>query len=481
VDEAVRGALSTSLWKRLELVIEDIYAGPGFHGYYADVHEGDATALLHVNAWASLSADYQFIRRNLSLLTANGTADRNQSASLTAALSLPSAWRLDMGARAARAFDALAPTDFDYREAAARVGISTFGKFYSLSFQGVAGPHADDLAGELYLVDETDAYLSVFPTPRQSFDISASWSNRDLDRSIVFAPNRSVSIGASVQPLDQLYIDCDIRRSLEDRIAAETDARVRYIPKKGPEVTASYRMRVEDQGATPEHDALLVVSLPVNIPIGRSTRTAAIRGRIYDADLPGQPGIAGVVVSAGGAYAMTSADGTYLLANLPPGPQALEVDRRRVGVGRIANVPQPLAMVLRGGRTERQDLGITTASTLTGRVIRIPAATDTKAGVVALARVEPGEPQGAAGVVLAISDGQETVTARTAADGRFFLSSLRPGRWTVRILTESLPVPFEPVLSEQVITLASGAALEMGDVAVRPQLRPIQMQDPLDP
>jgi hypothetical protein len=476
--EAVRGAVTTALGRHLALTAEDVVAGPEFHGYYADLHQGSATLLLRGPAWATLSGDVRFLDRNLALDPGRGAADRTRSGGLDALLSPSPKWSLDVGARAARAFDAMDPSTWAYSEAAGRFRVTTSGTGFGLSVGGLAGPHRDDVTGDSALLTTSDVFVSVFPSPRASLNVSATWSNRDVDRSVLFAPDRTVGLGLTWQPIDALCFDGDVRRSLQDRIAVQSDAQLRWLPKRGPQITARYRLREDEELTAPEHDAMLGLSLPIGVPVGLKRTTGAIRGRVYDADLPGHPGIAGVVVSAGGHYAVTGPDGAYTLADLDAGPQALEADRRRVGVGRVVNVPQPLVVVVRGGHAEVADLGVTDAAELRGRVVLVPASTDTGAGVVALDRVTSEGPTGMSGVVLRISDGRETVTARTAADGTFSVGEMRPGTWVVRIDPGSVPDRLEPVADQWTVVLTSGATRALGDLAVRPKLRPLRMQAP---
>jgi hypothetical protein len=164
------------------------------------------------------------------------------------------------------------------------------------------------------------------------------------------------------------------------------------------------------------------VSLPFS---GR----ASVEGRISDR-LTGRPR-PGVLVRLGDLVTSSDARGNYRF-NLPgPGRAYLDVDRGTLAAGEVPDQPTPVEVVVRTGTPTVVDLAMIPGASLTGSVSlwNYPQATSVD-------RVEAG---GLGNVVLELFDQSTTQRLVTNQAGAFEVPDLRPGRYTLRLASDSVP------------------------------------------
>jgi len=143
-----------------------------------------------------------------------------------------------------------------------------------------------------------------------------------------------------------------------------------------------------------------------------------------------------VVLSAGGATAVTDDAGEYEFPSLKPDVYALQVDLGSAGVGRVTVVPAPFLVTVLGGEEARVDIGVVPASSVAGEFtvyeFTEAARLDTAKGDL----IPAGK---ASGLLVELSGGGGVFRSLTDSRGRFRFNDLRPGTWVLRVATGGLP------------------------------------------
>jgi hypothetical protein len=238
------------------------------------------------------------------------------------------------------------------------------------------------------------------------------------------APRGTLLLGADVSwahergPLAMTYLTAAAQATFRSRSGAETSAQLIYANLGHGMSAAPVQVR-------------LSYAVPFRVPLPAASRQR-VAGRVLDHR--GAP-LADVLVHLGRQSVLTSSDGAFSFARESHVREYLTIDRGSLGVGMVALQELPIRV------DPGEEMGpITIAVAPAGRLH----------GVVVLGD-EAGVPPA---VVVEVDDGVQRVRAVTDAAGRFQFRDLRPGTWTVRILTESLRPDVET--DRDAVTLQAG-------------------------
>jgi hypothetical protein len=241
-----------------------------------------------------------------------------------------------------------------------------------------------------------------------------------------------------------------------------------------------------------EGSAFLVYGIPIGLPTGRRSSTGSLKGRLYDAELAGGAPLAGVVLSANGAYAVSQANGEFTFPALKPGSYMLQVDPRSIGAGKVTTAELPIPFDVEGGKTTALDIGVVTACRVAGEVKLFEFAAGTQVPRLfgasngtqqqPLMTIQPDSASvgltevGGVRILVEITDGAQTLRQYTGLDGRFDFQQIRPGVWHIRFHEHDVPELHHVEHREVVVELEPG---EETFVVTRviPEVRPIRIID----
>ncbi|MEX0601874.1 MAG: carboxypeptidase-like regulatory domain-containing protein, partial [Bacteroidota bacterium] len=173
-----------------------------------------------------------------------------------------------------------------------------------------------------------------------------------------------------------------------------------------------------------QYSALLEYAVPLAIPVKRTTASGEIRGRVVDESGKGMPG---VLVSLGTSAAVTDASGRYSFVSLRPGDYYVLLDKATIGLDRVAMVPMPLKVSVRGGEDVPLDLRVVRSALVEGSIRLVRADTTSSDD-------SPEAMEGKGGMVLELARDGEVHRRVTDNLGRFSFRDLRPGRWLLRVV-----------------------------------------------
>lgn len=205
---------------------------------------------------------------------------------------------------------------------------------------------------------------------------------------------------------------------------------------------------------------------PLGVPVSRLGDRGRVAGRVFEAETGA--GIARVPVRLGDRTVVTDDRGVWAFSGVPPGVHPLDVDRLSAGLDRVPGRALPLAVTVRGGRTERVEVGMERGARVSGSVLLLASASGAP---------PEGGAAGSSGmrdVVVRLSRAGETVRRVTDASGGFAFADVLPGRWTLALEDPALPAHHHLERDSLVLDLRAGEAAA-AEMRVVPRHRPLVM------
>jgi hypothetical protein len=244
-----------------------------------------------------------------------------------------------------------------------------------------------------------------------------------------------------------------------------------------------------DRGVTyDDSNLLLSYSMPIELPVGRRTDVATVRGRIFD-EQSGR-GLSNVVLKLDRVVAVSDAEGYFSFPAVNVKRYELKVAGGSIPSGMIPNRPLPVAVNARYDDSCPIDIPYIRGASLAGQVQLYAPAADLlpsqtfrgRRGAVGGQR-EIGRDDlklrgGVAQVLVTITDGEETMRRVTNPNGDFRFVGLKPGTWTVSLHSDGLPENASAVEDRFTFELEPGEAAE-ASFRVEQRIRRMRMLSPL--
>ncbi|HEU4747863.1 MAG TPA: SPOR domain-containing protein, partial [Gemmatimonadaceae bacterium] len=228
----------------------------------------------------------------------------------------------------------------------------------------------------------------------------------------------------------------------------------------GSGFAADFRWRAITSGAAnvrPEMQFSLTV--PLGIPARRSGNAGRITGRVYD--VATGRGVPNALVKVGDQAVLTDKSGRLDFGSVRPNTYNVQLDLGSLGGGRVPLAGAGTPITARAGKTSRIELGVGRGSRVTGRV-RLYAPADPMRWSGAIEQAS--DTGGISGLIVTLTNGEDTHRRVTDGDGSFEASELRPGRWTASVAGEDLP-PLHHLAPDSLATRV--AAGETGTIEIR--------------
>ena len=184
------------------------------------------------------------------------------------------------------------------------------------------------------------------------------------------------------------------------------------------------------QVGNPELTFSVNYSYNFGIPVVQVIKGGDIKGRItYDNDEPA----VGIILNLQNKTAITDKNGDFWFKTVPPGKQLLVVDRSKLGIDEVINIPTPIEVDVIEDRVSTLNFKITKGARLTGRF------SIEKSDNVLLnnSKVTVGD------IVIELKNDFEQFRITTDNAGNYSFPMVRPGKWVFKIYTSSLPSGYE--------------------------------------
>ncbi|MBL0062060.1 MAG: SPOR domain-containing protein [bacterium] len=348
--------------------------------------------------------------------------------------------------------DKLTSPEFDNRVSFLVARLQKSFRTVGLSSTVMRGVRKDYLTGQSS--DLENYRLSVDAHPIRGQRCEGWWQTGHSGYSIDAKRSNIIGFNAEYNTINSLLLNASFqivdRNDDHDFESLQYDVGVQYEPYKNHFITLKLRKRDFDElQFDHETSYMLSYQLPVGIPIGRKRDQGSLQGRIYDIDNPTAGGIPGALLRVGDRTTLSDKNGKFVFHSLSRGVHYLQIENAAFGLDRVPMERMPIELNIVGARTESIDLKIAKSCTISGNVsVYGHRDENTERGILvesgtadSLAqRTRELQPlRGLADCNLALSNGDEMITATTASDGSFAVRKLRPGVWTVTMRTTNLP------------------------------------------
>ncbi len=473
------------------------HAEPDYYGCYHDSDHSYASLSYPLAPRLQGHVSYNRYKSNLDLRPDRRDANRETLWRGGITYALAGGWYFALDYDDFERYDALPPRDFDYQEQALRLSAGRSADRYSARIEVRTGEQHDRRSGESETLWSYNFFASYRPRRESFFTLYAGWGDGEaLSGGRLLGASNNLGASVAWQPRPDLTLDFWYTRyNFDSSDHPESD---QYSFRLARRLSNSHLLTLEMRHNTgdwrdDETSYVLAYTIPLGLPISKKS-VGSIRGRVYDAEAPGQPGVAGVILRANGATAVTNAKGEFIFPSAAPGTYQLSVDRVSIGVERVTEQKLPLTVEVVAGESVPVELGVVRAATVSGTVLLIPADNNNGNGnggglngkgpngngavVVGAPGVDNGkrEPTGLGNMLVELTNGQEIMRRLTDQNGRFLFDGVRAGSWRLKVYDHNLPAYHYLETPEQDLTLEPGQAAEV-TVRVLPKVRQIRFID----
>jgi len=502
-DNAYRVSLNGRPRQKLYYDFYLIHGDPDYYGSYWDTEYLYGTVSFPLAQRTQGHVSYRKWERNLDLRADRRYAPRERQWDLGINRDIGHGWYLSLAYDDLRRYELLPPADYDYDEQGITLGVGRTRDKYSFRFEARTADQEDRLAGLSRRGWNYEIFGTYRPSAKNYFTLHVGFGDDEaLQGSYLLRESSNLEFMSSWQLRPDMDLNFWYTKYNFDGgdYRPESDSynlRLRY------ELPNTHQLILEARHNTcdwweDETSYMLAYTIPLGLPVAKKKNIGSIRGRVYDAEAPGQPGLPGVILRTNGATAVTNAKGEFIFPSAVPGTYQISVDRTSIGLERTTEQKMPLTVEVVGGESTEVDLGVVRAAQLSGKVLVMPAngngngnngnggngngngANGNGNGAVVIG--EPGnnkgrrEPTGLANVLVELANGQEILRRITDQKGEFLFDSIRPGSWHLKVYDHNLPAYHYLETPEQDLTLEPGARAEI-TVRILPKVRQIKFID----
>lgn len=444
--------------ERLYYFVEKLRSGSDYPGFYNDTDFLRATLSAPLAQRVRIRGSFAEDRSNLDKDPQQSSASLERRYRLGIDLDLTRATLLSFQYERDEREDLLPSPDYD--NVAHAVSISINQSFSSLAIRAALRPLRieDNLAKESedHLTWRIDGIFS--PTQHQHYSAFYSRGYEGLTADMDL--EETAGFNATYELRDRFFLDLRYERKGIGEAEAETDqflGSLKYISRWNHEFTVEARyLNFTDRETEETTSALVTYSIPFGIPVARRKDIGYVRGRVYDADDPDHPGIPDLVLYIGSVAAVTDAKGRFFFPALKVGSYYLWMEQSGLERGRIPGIQVPAPIIISAAREKKLDIPVTRAARLhVEAIIYKPA----KGAAFLFSEKEEKkvvQAGGFSGLRIELTRGKETIRRTTGTQGRRTIRNLRPGSWTLRVPSQSLPRYHYVETPEQEITLNPG-------------------------
>lgn len=481
---------ATARYRGMRVSLNKIYAHPDFPGYYRDQDYTMAEVHLPLSKDLRYHASYRLLLQNLEKDTTQSTAIRENYFTTGLTYAFRKATTATVEGEDLRRMDRLpfGSVNQGVRTLALRLrqDIRTLTLSGSVK-RGIGDDRARDTRSNFEYYN-----LSANLTPAQWQNYSASFQTGHSGISIGAKRTRTVALSAGYRFFRQLWLSTSFQkndwgnRSDYENDLLSVDARCSLF--RGHVLSLRFR-RSDYKRATMGERTSYVMSyeIPIGMPTGKLQETGNVKGRVYDAEDSALKGLSGVLLSLGGITALTDRNGNYVFSSIEPGMQYLQVDNASIGLERVTLQKIPVEVSIRGGRSEKLDVGVIRSAAIRGEVVVFGLAekssrqgifveSDNSTATKEAAASELSRLYALSNLQLELRSEKEILTATTDSRGKFSFEELRPGQWELHISKEDLPPYHDAEPATAHLTVGPGSKQET-TIRIVPRTRRILIVD----
>lgn len=304
--------------------------------------------------------------------------------------------------------------------------------------------------------------LMYRPSPLNSFRVFGSWSNIN---SFVSDEQRNLTAGIAVS--SQLWKN--FRASFHLQNAYDIDDY--YLNRNLMQLNLDYKINrnhsltfrsfytiFRQQTENPEFTLSATYTYHFGVPVKQVIKAGDVKGRISnDNNAP----VEGMIVSLLNKTAITDKNGEFWFRSVMPGMQLLSIDRSKMGVEEITNIPTPIKIEVIEDRETAISFTITRGAKLNGRIV---AQSDNTTKDISILNLQH--------IAVELKNEFEQFRISIQKDGSFSFPIIRPGKWIFKIYPNTLPAGFEAENTEFTLDFSPGDRKEL-EIIIKPKKRTI--------
>jgi hypothetical protein len=435
-DNALRANISSQFWV-FNINGNYFYTGKNYPGYFSNssFYSGNVSVNLTRNMSLGLYAKEDFL--NAQLDTFFVTAPYSKSIQSTFSYNIASRAHLRFYWRQYERKDRLALNKFHYKSNSVSSQFSHNFKKFNYSITGEYGNTTNFLLeqGEnqqnMYRGSMNLAYQFARNHAARFF---GSWSN--INR-FISADQQNITAGMSVA--SQISKSFRANFHLQNAYDIEEYYRNRNLMQLNLDFTPgtkhqlslrSFYTLFRQETENPELTFSLNYTYKFGIPLKKVVKAGDISGRIvYDNDEPA----VGIMVTCMNKTAITNNNGEFRFQSVQVGRHLLFVDRSGLAIDEIPEIADHFEVDILEDQSTLVFFKITKGAKLTGNF------EVQKTGMSVLQKEEISVQN----IIIELKNEQEQFRIMTDKDGKFEFPLVRPGEWSFRIYTNSLPEGFE--------------------------------------
>ena len=489
-DDAYRLELNGKLGSGAYYSLQRTYAGPDFMGSYQDRDYNLGSVTLPIGSRLQANASFSTWRQNLDMKPGQNASPKENLMQFSLRCQLPENYFASVGYDSFHRRDVMNTNNFDFKENPVRMDVGRSLGNYAWRFEYRNSEQENQITQQTTSVRDCRLYTSYRPNSKQFYTLYTGYRSSGQKGYLLGGGNH---IGASVSliPSDNLslsawYTNYNTKGDQGNSHQAALSAR--YITPDGKSISGRMLYNYPSSIAKGISYELLY-TIPLDIAVGKKTSVGLIRGRVFDTQKDGKPGISDVLLTLNGTAAVTDKDGRFIFPAIAPGKYSLNVDRKSIGLSRIPAEKSPFVVEITGGDTTKVEIGVLSAASLSGIVrlcsnnssnqpsdASLPGNTTSDGKsiyIVGNPKAQENE-RGLGNTLVELTDGSEILRRATDSNGEFLFESLRPGKWQLKISDYNLPAYHYIENPEREFELESGGQ-EKVTVRVLPRLRQIKM------
>lgn len=433
-DHAFRAQLQ-SQFKFLSLSGNYFYAGKDYPGYYnhTSFYNGNLNVRLSKALSVSVSAREDFSNAALDTLYYSAPWSRMLQSSINYRISQSLEFRTFYMSYERK--DRMPVKQFDYSTQSLNAWLNHNISKFSYQLWGELGKtenalvaNADERVQDSYRGSLTLGYRPTYQFYMRAF---TSYSNVNTfisssQRNWLWGFSASGKLARNLSTSVQVQNSYAIEEYYRNRNLFQFSLDYRFLKKHRLSLNSFYTL-FQNQTEKPDYSASLTYAVEIGIPLKKTGEAGTVAGVLTGQD--GTP-LADKLVFLSGRSAVTDESGNFEFRNVAPGRYFVTIDRSRLGMNEILNIPSPVHIEVLAEEETRLHLGLVNAARINGRfAIR-------ENGTAIL----PGDAKAPqiGNIVVDLKSELESHRMISKPDGTFEFPQLRPGKWTLQIYANTI-------------------------------------------
>lgn len=453
-DNAMRANMNTQ-FSVFQLAGTYYYTGKYYPGYYnnSKFYSGNLTANISKKVSLSLYAKEDF--RNAALDTFFVTSPYSRTYQTLMSYNIAKRAYLKFYWRNYERKDRLESNKFHYQTNSLNAQFSHRVKKIEYNLLGELGKTTNFLLAPGENEQNTFRGTANFGyrfNSRHSVRAFGSWSNVN---SFVSGDQRNVTAGFSAmsQITPNLNANFHIQNAYDiddyyrNRNLMQLNIDYRFLQHHKISLRSFYTIFKQTVG-DPEFTASVSYIYDFGVPLKRMIRGGDLSGNIsYENGEPAE----GIILNLQNKTAATDNKGNYLFETVEPGRHLLYVEREKMEIDQLTNIPSPIQVEIIEDQLSTLNFAITKGAKLVGK---LNLSTDN-------ATLLNSNDKNAGNIIVELKNEFEQFRITTDKNGDFSFPMIRPGPWTFKIYANSIPEGFQLSKSVYQLDFESGETKEL--------------------